>query len=303
MRNHDRRLRHLAAIDSGNRASFGEGKKLALTVLILLALGIGASVSPLVSAADEAPVQAADEVAATEQVENAPDSPAAEEEQTPADDQAPEPAEQTIPILDHWKRLGKPGGSEVWLDTKNKSVILAGHICLTRGGLEMFVCPINTKEHESVIAAHATSAEVHAALLAIGAEPGEPVQWEPVQKSASGSVIEVRVTWRDPDSNRTVTRWGKEMVRDFRDGKGLSHDWVFGGSILEKDPESGESYYYGDSGPLLCVSNFATACMDINVPSSASNGNLLYEAFTENLPAKGTKVYVQLKPGEFLRGK
>ena len=166
----------------------------------------------------------------------------------------------------------------------------------------MFVCPINTKEHESVIAAHATAAEVHAALLAIGAEPGKPVQWEPVQKSASGSIIEVRVTWHDPASNRPMTRWGKEMVRNFRDGTGLSHDWVFGGSILEKDPDSGESYYYADSGPLLCVSNFATACIDINVPSSATDGNLLYEANTPNLPAEGTKVYLQLTPGEFFRG-
>lgn len=212
------------------------------------------------------------------------------------------PETQTIPIPAHWTRLGKPGGSEVWLDVKNKSVIVAGHVCLTRGGLEMFVCPINTKEHESVIAAHATAAEVHAALLAIGAEPGKPVQWEPVQKSASGSILEVRVTWLDPVSNRPMTRWGKEMVRNFRDGTGLAHDWVFGGSILEKDPESGESWYYADSGPLICVSNFATACIDINVPSSATDGNLLYEANTPNLPAKGTKVYIQLTPGKFFEG-
>jgi len=173
---------------------------------------------------------------------------------------------------------------------------------VTRGGLEMFICPVNTKEHESVIAAHSTAAEVHAALLAIGAEPGKPVQWEPVPKGASGSVIEVRVTWLDPNSKRPMTRWGKELVRNYRDGTGLAHDWVFGGSILERDPESGDSYYYADSGPLLCVSNFATACIDINVSSSAVDGNLLYEAFTENLPPKDTKVYVQLIPGEFFEG-
>ena len=217
----------------------------------------------------------------------------------PPEDQDAKPVEQTIPIPEYWKRLGKPGGSEVWLDMKNKSVIVAGHVCLKRGGLEMFVCPVNTKEHESVIAAHATAAEVHAALLAVGAKPGKPVQWEPVYVPATGSIIEVLVTWTDRQSGRPVSRWGKELVRDYRSGAGLGNDWIFGGSVLEQDPESGESYYYADSGPLLCVSNFATATIDINVPSTATDGGLLYEAHTENLPPKGTKVYLRLTPSDF----
>ena len=223
------------------------------------------------------------------------------EEGTDEDPQAV-PEEQTIPIPAHWKRLGKPGQSEIWLDQENKSVIVAGHTCLTRGGLEMFVCPVNTKEHESVIAAHSQAFEVHAALLAVKAKPGNPVEWDPKYKPASGSIIEVKVTWRDPESGRLVTRWGKELVRNYRDGTGLANDWVFGGSILEKDPDTGESYYYAEGGPLLCVSNFATAAIDLNVPSTASDEGLLYEAFTENLPAKGTKVYLQLTPGEYFRG-
>lgn len=225
------------------------------------------------------------------------------DQDSPEEEQDTKPEEQTIPIPEHWKRLGQPGGSEVWLDMEKKSVIVAGHVCLTRGGLEMFVCPVNTKEHESVIAAHASAAEVHAALLAVEGKPGKPVQWEPDYVPATGSIIEVKVTWTDSTSGRQVTRWGKELVRDFRSGTGLANDWVFGGSILEQDPESGESYYYADSGPLLCVSNFATATIDINVPSTATDGGLVYEAHTENLPARGTKVYLRLTPGEFFDAK
>ena len=209
-------------------------------------------------------------------------------------------ATQTIPIPSHWKRLGK---NEIWLDSESKSVIVAGHICVTRHGLEMFMCPVGTKEHESVVAAHALASEVHAGLLAVGAKPGRPVQWEPEYKPPSGSIIEIKVTWREPDSRRLVTRWGKELVRNYHTGEGLAHDWIFGGSILEKDPDSGETYYYGDSGALICVSNFNTATIDLNVPSSSADGLLLYGAHTENLPAKGTKVYVTLTPGDFFEGK
>ncbi len=260
-------------------------------ILVLLAAGlISVVASPFCVAQDP-------DSAPTKVQENG-----AESEPT-SDAQVAAVEEQTIPIPEHWKRLGRPGGSEVWLDMKNKTVIVAGHICLTRGGLEMFVCPVNTKEHESVIAAHAAASEVHAALLAVGAKQGKPVQWEPEYQPASGSIIEVKVTWSDPQSGRLLTRWGKEMVRDFRNGLGLSNDWIFGGSILEKDPESGESYYYADSGPLVCVSNFATATMDLNVASTAADGGLLYEAYTENVPPKGTKVYVFLKPGKFFEAK
>lgn len=304
------RPHHTETFDSMCPPSPRMGKGIKRTLqLTLLVWGIAVLGPSLLLVADEpaTAVQVETKKPEAEQLQD--ESDASPEDENPSEgqdsseDEASKPEEQTIPIPDHWKRLAKPGGSEVWLDTKQKSVILAGHICLTRGGLEMFVCTPNTKEHESVISAHANASEVHAALLAIGATPGKPVQWDPVPKSASGSIIEVRVTWRDPDSNQLVTRWGKEMVRDYRDGTGLPHDWVFGGSVLETDPESGESWYYAESGPLLCVSNFSSACIDINVPSSDVDGNLLYEAFTENLPPKGTKVYLRLTPGKFFEGR
>ena len=143
--------------------------KVLLTMLLIVGAGLH---TPPVRA------QATEDAAAVE--EDAVDQDV--ESDVESNDQEPVAETQTISIPPHWKRLGKPGQSEVWLDLQNKSVIVGGHVCLTRGGLEMFVCPINTKEHESVIAAHAAAFEVHAALLAVKAKPGKPVQWEPEYK-------------------------------------------------------------------------------------------------------------------------
>ena len=41
---------------------------------------------------------------------------------------------------------------------------------MREGPLEMFACPSGTKEHESVVAVLSKSREIHAALLAIGAQ-------------------------------------------------------------------------------------------------------------------------------------
>src|SRR5262245_55074139 len=41
----------------------------------------------------------------------------------------------------------------VWVDKKKKQVYVDGAIALREGYLEMFACLVNTKEHESIVAA------------------------------------------------------------------------------------------------------------------------------------------------------
>ena len=221
-----------------------------------------------------------------------------EESSTAESNSAEPPAagkeEQTIEIPASWKRLGK---HEIWIDFKQKQIIVAGIICLNAGPLEMFACPANTKEHESVISANALSSEVHSALIALGAEPGSPCQWDPEYKPATGPVIDIQVAWFDDEKQKPVKIAAPMMIRNSRTRKPMTHQWVFGGSQIWEDPATGDKIYYGDAGEMVCLSNFSTATMDLNVESSQSNDGLLFEAFTENIPPIGTKVYMHLKPG------
>lgn len=205
---------------------------------------------------------------------------------------------QTIDIPETWTRmkLAEDDTSEVWVDFKAKQVIVAGQICLDRGGLEMFVCPFGTKEHESVVAVNSRSFQIHGALLSIGVNPGKPVQWHPDYQAATGPVIQIDVMWKDENNDKIVVKKAQEMIRNFRTKKPLELDWVFGGSVLETDEESGQTFYYGDGGELVCLSNFSTATMDLPIESSQAAGELLYEANPETIPTPGTKVYVIFKP-------
>ena len=205
----------------------------------------------------------------------------------------------TIKIGDNWTRLSKE--REVWIDKKSKHVMFAGHICLTAGQLEMFICPEGTKEHESVISSSALASEIHMALLLFDCKPGKASSWNPVYRPAHGPTIDATVTWRDEKSGKTKSTDAKQWIRDVDTQKAMAQRWIFGGSEFWTDPDTGEEVYYGDSGELICLSNFSTATIDVDVKSSQANDGLLFEAFTENIPPVGTKVYTILKPGEIVK--
>ena len=200
----------------------------------------------------------------------------------------------TIDIPNSWTRLSPK--HEIWVDLNKKQVIAGGFICLNAGPLEVFVCPRQTKEHESVVSINSTAELVHAALLAVEAVPGKPVQWVPEYKPATGDVIEVNVMWKKEEE--LIKRRGQEMILNVKTGKPMQHDWIFGGSIVEtleaNEHYPERSFYLADSGELICVSNFSTATLDVPVKSSDANAGLLYEANTPNVPEVGTKVYVVL---------
>jgi hypothetical protein len=190
-------------------------------------------------------------------------------------------------------RLAKEG--EVWLDMKNKRVIVGGTIVFRKGVLEMFACVKDTKEHESIVAVNAKAYQVHAALLAVSAKPGSPVQYDPEYKPASGQTIKVEVVWKDKDG-KSHQRLAQQMVRNVRTQKQMEHEWVFAGSYFWTDEETGKKFYQAEGGELICVSNFSTATMDLPVESSQSTGQLLFEAMTDNIPPLETKVRLVLTP-------
>ncbi len=184
---------------------------------------------------------------------------------------------------------------DIWLDTKRKRVVFDGVVCLTEGQLEMFACPRQTKEHESVVAVDCLAREVHAGLIAVGAKSGRPARFEPEYSPAQGSVIDIQLLWYDKDRKKHSTR-AQNWVRDVKTKQAMKYDWVFAGSGFWTDPENGDQFYHGDAGDFICVSNFPSATLDVPVESPKANNNLLFESFTENIPPKGTPVRLVLTP-------
>ena len=212
-------------------------------------------------------------------------------EKPPAAEDPPKPGDEPTP--EGLVKLSKT--HPLWLDTKRKAVVIDGQVCLREGQLEMFACPKGTKEHESVVVLDCVPQDVHTALLALGAKPGQPVKFDPKYVPASGDIVDIYVLWKDEQGEKHQVR-AQEWVQYEKTQKAMPFDWVFGGSGFWTDEQTGQKHYQANGGDFICVSNFPTAMLDLPVESSQTNADLLFHAFTENIPPKGTKVRVVLLP-------
>jgi hypothetical protein len=206
-------------------------------------------------------------------------------------------AEPVSPADRHpeWKRLSPT--EEVWLDMAGKRVVVAGAVCLDKGPIEYFACPVKTKDYESVVAVRSSARLIHAGLLAIGLRPGTPVSFDPAYVAAKGPVVNVTMRWKDKTG--TVREMpAQEWVRDTRTQAAMKERWVFVGSSFWTDPADGTEHYQADGGDFICLSNFPTAMLDLPIPSTQANEALLFEAFEGRVPPVDTDVEIILSAGE-----
>jgi hypothetical protein len=193
------------------------------------------------------------------------------------------------------KRLSKT--DEIWLDLPGKRVVVGGKIALSEGEIEVFACPKSSKEHEAIVATNCPARLVHAGLLAIGLEPGNPVSFDPAYVPAKGPKVAVLVRWKDADGARQEQR-AQDLIRNTKTGKPLDADWVFAGSGFWRDPANGTEHYQADGGDMICVSNFPGAMLDLTIESSDANEALLFQAFEGRVPPRGTAVELILSPAK-----
>ncbi len=184
---------------------------------------------------------------------------------------------------------------DVWVDKKNKRVVMVGQVCLREGQMEMFACLKNTKEHESVLAVPTEAFVVHAGLMAVGAEPGNPARFLPKYEPARGTEIGITLYWTDEKGQRHESK-AQDWLRNMRTNKPLDQPWVFAGSAFWVDDTTKQRHYQAEEGDFICVSNFSSAMLDLPIESSQANSALLFEAMTERIPPKGTNVTIVLTP-------
>ncbi|HEV3300578.1 MAG TPA: YdjY domain-containing protein [Planctomycetaceae bacterium] len=77
----------------------------------------------------------------------------------------------------------------------------------------------------------------------------------------------------------------------------LDAGWVFVGSGWYVDERTGKKAYIAEGGDLICVSNFPDAMLDLAIKSTdKQDEGLLFEAWTERIPPRGTDVTMELVP-------
>jgi hypothetical protein len=198
---------------------------------------------------------------------------------------------------------------------------MVGEVCQQDVPLELFACSRGSKEHESVVSVPTAAYVLHAGLLALGAEAGSPVRFDPQFQPPTGSIIEVKIRWRTEEGvirEAHAQDWVQDISGMYRSFEGvvanpfedelhphdqwdawrtMNYPWVFAGSMFVRDEQTGRELYLADQeGVLICVSNFPAAVLDVPIESSSANAALMFRCFAERIPPIGTEVTLLLRP-------
>jgi hypothetical protein len=179
--------------------------------------------------------------------------------------------------------------------------------CLESGILEYVVCKPNTFEHEAIFTTTAKPELVHAALLLIGVEanpqrPGLAELWFEKALKQESSRVSVEVEWKEKGKLKRVPlasllrkREEVEPGIDPEEKKNLKVEeaWVFAGSFIHQNPETGEREYAGNQSGIL-VGIWPNPSTVIQYGISEGNPyegkNLGMEIREDRVPKIGTKV-------------
>jgi hypothetical protein len=150
---------------------------------------------------------------------------------------------------DKLQPLNKQG--TVLLDLAGKRVLLKSKVVLRQGTLELLCCLKQTKEHESILSVDTKAYVVHTALLALGAKSGQPAEFVPEFKPATGQPIDIFLQWTDEQGKlrrEPAQKWIRNVTNRFYAEKldKLPADLTLPkDSELRYDPKEHELIWYG----------------------------------------------------------
>lgn len=163
------------------------------------------------------------------------------------------------------------------------------------------------RDHESLVMTRAQASHVHAALLLLGVEPGDPGrwtervddetdEWSAVPTPPSGPRLLVELRWRDAETGEERTASPGEWIRH-ADGETPFPDagWVFAGSQFVR--RQGQVRYDADfTGTIVGLAQFGSEVVAFSQPyhHDESYQEPMWFAKNDAVPPFGTDVTVRL---------
>ena len=171
--------------------------------------------------------------------------------------------------------------------------------------LEVCLCLLDTKEHESLALTMVKPSQVHAAMLAAGFKPGHPVTWSEkegkvIAAPPEGEAVKVEFAWKD-EKGEERTASPLEWIKNVKTGKSASEmgaGFVFAGSVMVKRPSGKERYDADADGTLVGLASFGSETIAWNRvfnPDSQTD-EPVWIADAEKVPRTGTQITVRISP-------
>lgn len=193
------------------------------------------------------------------------------------------------------------------IDFRQRLVDVDATVCLHDGLLELVACGKGTKEHESIIAIETRPMHVHAALLALGAEPGRPAMLFP-NVGPGGDPVEVSLIVPNEAGDpveRTIDAFvalaggeltGLPPTGGDADPPTFPKTFVFAGSQMHKEGDGPAVYVADETGSVVSIVTFGDELLCPTEIQSSDNGDLVWRVDATHLPKVGEKVVLRLRP-------
>lgn len=192
-------------------------------------------------------------------------------------------------------------------------------VCLAEGLLELIACTKDSKEHESLIMVEPKAAHIHAALLLIGAQPGNPAMRKEVKTEDGprwvdieprGQEIDVFLVFGNKDGQPEEHPISKFLIKGLgenddgvptepvkkEDRAFPTHTFLFAGSHIYKDGEKDPIYLADESGNVISLSTFGDELLALPGVHAHENQALDWAIDSTHLPPLDTKIILRLKP-------
>lgn len=157
------------------------------------------------------------------------------------------------------------------------------------------------KEHESLVATNAKGSHIHAGLLLLGLEPGQPVRWTTEEDGSikahepKGPPVRVEFIWTN-EQGVEQTASPQDWIRHESTGERFPDGhWLFAGSMFV-DFGAGEVYDADRSGTLIGLASFGGEVLSWNTPIHHESGIAVpvWTANNDTVPEFKTPVRVRL---------
>jgi hypothetical protein len=162
------------------------------------------------------------------------------------------------------------------------------------------------RDHEALVLTDAKPSHVHASLMLLGLEPGEPGKWREIEGEGGAMEIEpvpprgdrvgVEIRWEDEATGEERSVTPGDWIRHIETGETPGEEeWVFAGSqfVLR---ESEERYDADFTGTLVGLAQFGSEVVAWSKPYHHEQAvqRPIWFARNEAVPAFGTEVTVRL---------
>lgn len=228
-----------------------------------------------------------------------------------AQPQKPEGQERSKPDKTIIDNVSFPG---LTLDADKLLVDVSAKVSLDEGLLEVIACTPDSREHESIVVIQATPMHIHAALLLLGAQNGNPAMMTPaneektewVQLPPRGDPIGVSLVYKDA-KGKTQERPISDFIKYEQEDVALDtgdeeppnpaevfKTFLFAGSQVVADKEGKNHYLADEQGNVVSISTFGDEVLCLPAIVTKDNHELAWHVDAEHLPKVGTEVKLRL---------